>query len=154
MLVFIRLLPESVTQNDLRKFVNKALRSPWLGLFGSQGKSKSTEIRKITYRQTLSVEYHGIVEIEPAKAAAAVIRKLNRSPLKGRDVEVRKYYQRSPLRDHRTQQGEAAAFRAENNRRRHDRRRVDMITERVHTAGALQSGHSVPVHTHTELFTS
>ena len=153
MLVFIRLLPESVTPNDLRKFVSKAMRSPWATFFAPQGKIRSTEIRKITYRQGLSVEYHGVIDIEPAKAAAAVIRKLNRAPLKGRDVEVRKYYQRSPLRDRREQQNRAKDFPSEN-RRRSDRRRIDMINERVNMAGVLQSGHPAPVDAHPEALTS
>jgi len=153
MLVFIRLLPETVTQNDLRRFISQALKPSWLTLLAPQGRIKSTEIRKTTYGQPLSVEYHGIVDIEPAKAAMAVIHKLNRTALKGRDVEVRKYYHRSPLRDRRIAlRGMTDAPAGE--RRHQDRRRSHMITERVHTAGPLQSGQATPPATQSEAYPS
>lgn len=134
MLIFIRLLPESVTQNDLRKFVDKAMRPHWSNLFFPSSRIRSTEIRKFTNSQNHSVEYHGIVDIEPAKAAVRVIRKLNRTPLKGKEVEVRKYYQRSALRDRRDEKAQAFAS---DERRRRDRRREAMAMERVAISGQL-----------------
>lgn len=139
MLVFIRLLPESVTQNDLRKFVGKAIRSPWQSLFFPSSRICSTEIRKLSNIMNHSVEYHGLVDIEPAKAAVKVIRKLNRTPLKGKEVEVRKYYQRSVLRDRR---GEKAAGPYSDDRRRQDRRREAMLAERVSMSGPLETSYS------------
>jgi len=101
MLIFIRLLPESVTQGELRRFVEKAIHSPWRNLFLARSKIRMAEIRKLVNRATGSVEYHGLVDIEPAKGAVTAIRKLHLTPLKGKTVEVRKYYKRSPLRDRR-----------------------------------------------------
>lgn len=139
MLVFIRLLPESVTQNDLRKFVDKAVRSHWPSLFLSSSRIRSTEIRKFSNSTNRSVEYHGIVDIEPAKVAVKAIRKLNRTPLKGKEVEVRKYYQRSALRDRRA--GTEEGFSSDD-RRRQDRRREAMLMERVSVSGPLEASYS------------
>jgi hypothetical protein len=131
-LVFIRLLPESVTQNELRRFVSNGLRSRWLIAFPVSGKIRSVEIRKFTNGTSRSVEYHGIVDIEPAKAAVKAIRKLNRTLLKGKEVEVRKYYQRSVLRDRRIAMG---ARTPSDERRKRDRRRGSMVMERVSVSG-------------------
>ncbi len=137
MLIFIRLLPESVTQGELRKFVEKAMHSPWRSLFFSHSKIHTAEIRKLVNRATGSVEYHGIVDIEPAKGAVAAIRRLDRTPLRGKTVEVRKYYQRSPLRDRR---GGEAAGESSDNRRKRDRRRPNLVAESVTISGPLRPG--------------
>ena len=136
MLVFIRLLPMSVTQHDLRKFLGKALRPSWRNLFFTRGTVRSTEIRKFSNHANDSVEYHGIVEIEPAKGAVRAIRKLNRTRLKDREVEVRKYYQRSALRDRRS--GEMDYIGED--RRKRDRRRWDMESEHVPISRRLEPG--------------
>lgn len=138
MLVFIRLLPESVTQSDLRKFVGRTIRSSWLHWLLPQARIHSTEIRKFTNEQTRSIEYHAVVDIEPAKAAMAAIRKLNHTPLKGKEVEVRKYFHRSPLRDRREALQTEDAQTDE--RRRRDRRRESLRVERVSISGAWQIG--------------
>lgn len=139
MLVFIRLLPESVTQSDLRKFVSRAMRSYWSSLFFPSSRIRSTEIRKCSNSTNHSVEYHGIVDIEPAKAAVKAIRKLNRRSLKGKEVEVRKYYQRSALRDRRIDDAEDIPT---GERRRQDRRRQAMHIERVPISGRLAPRYS------------
>ena len=139
MLVFIRLLPESVTKNDLRKFIGKAIDSPWQSLFPPSNRIRSTEMRKLSNGQSHSVEYHGIVDIEPAKGAVKAIRKLHRTPLKGKEVEVRKYYQRSSLRDRRNKQQEVSPT---DERRRHDRRRASLLVESVWISGPLETTYS------------
>jgi hypothetical protein len=94
------------------------------------------EIRKLVNRATGSVEYHGLVDIEPAKGAVTAIRKLHLTPLKGKTVEVRKYYKRSPLRDRRERGDEGVA----ENRRKRDRRRPNLMAESVTISGPLRAG--------------
>ena len=136
MLIFIRLLPESVTQGELRRFVEKAIHSPWRSLFFARSKIRMAEIRKLVNRATGSVEYHGLVDVEPAKGAVTAIRKLHLTPLKGKTVEVRKYYKRSPLRDRREQGNEEVS----ENRRKRDRRRPNLVAESVTISGPLRAG--------------
>ena len=137
MLIFIRLLPEAVTQGELRRFVEKAVHSPWRILFFYRCKIQMAEIRKLVNRATGSVEYHGVVDIEPAKGAAMAIRKLNLTPLKGKTVEVRKYYKRSSLRDRRES---GVPEEASANRRKRDRRRQNVVAESVTISGPLRPG--------------
>jgi RNA recognition motif-containing protein len=138
MLIFIRLLPESVTQGELRRFVEKAIHSPWRNLFLARSKIRMAEIRKLVNRATGSVEYHGLVDIEPAKGAVTAIRKLHLTPLKGKTVEVRKYYKRSPLRDRRERGNKNEAVFE--NRRKRDRRRQNLVAESVTISGPLRAG--------------
>lgn len=137
MLIFIRLLPELVSQSNLRQFVDKALCPPWWRLLSPQSSIHSTEIRKLTNGETYSIEYHGIVDIEPAMGAVATIRKLHRALLKGKRVDVRKYYQRSPLRDRRKERQRVSLF---DDCRKQDRRRKVMLTEWVTISGPFRVG--------------
>jgi hypothetical protein len=148
MLIFIRLLPESVTQGELRRFVEKAIHSPWCSLFFTRSKVHGAEIRKLVNRATGSVEYHGVVDVEPAKKAVVAIRRLNRTPLRGKAVEVRKYYQRSPLRDRR---GGGRAGDASDNRRKRDRRRPNLMAESVTISGPLRAGRLKPSRVYPEI---
>lgn len=142
MLIFIRLLPESITHTDLRRFADKAIQSTWLNLFHPPIQINSIEIRKITNTQTHSAEYHGVIDIEPAKMAAKAIRKLHRTPLKRKEVEVRKFFQRSTLRDRRRQTQSQVAPTIEE-RRRQDRRRPGLVTEQVSVSGRLGTPYSI-----------
>jgi hypothetical protein len=135
--IFIRLLPDDVSQSDLRHFVSDALHRSWF-VRSSNGQIVAVEIRKLTNSETYSTEYHGIVDVEPAKAAMQAIQKLNRNNLKGKDVEVRKFFQRSDLRDRRRHLSDEAISEE---RRKRDRRRSHMQEERVHRSGALGIGY-------------
>jgi len=137
MLIFVRLLPEAVTQGELRRFVERAIHSPWRSLFFSRSKIRMAEIRKLVNRATGSVEYHGLVDIEPARGAVTAIRRLNLTPLKGKTVEVRKYYKRSALRDRRER---SAPEEVSENRRKRDRRRPNLVAESVTISGPLRAG--------------
>lgn len=139
MLVFIRRIPESVTRQDLRHFVGQAFRSPWNRLFGRKGEIRALDILKITDADAETIEFHGLVDIEPAKSAMLAIRRLGRVPLLGRNVQVRQYRVRSAYRDRRGQppgQGELSIH----NRRVGDRRRPNLREERVHVSGPLVAG--------------
>ncbi|HEB95735.1 MAG TPA: RNA-binding protein [Sedimenticola thiotaurini] len=136
MLVFIREIPESVTRQDLRHFVGEAFRSPWNRLFGRKGEIRELDILKITDEETQTVEYHGLVDIEPSKSAMLAIRRLNKSRLLGRSVDVRRYWIRSTYRDRRGQpQGAEELSLPE--RRMRDRRRPRLREERVHVSGPV-----------------
>ena len=144
MLVFVRIIPKSVTCDELRHFVRKGVDSFWTRFSGKQGSVDSVSIKKFTNQETQSVEYHGVVNIEPAMSAQAAIRRLNRTTLKGVPVEVRKFYQRSPLRDRRKSQSDmdAELFK---DLRKVDRRRNQLDIEPVYVSGAVKAGDAIPV---------
>lgn len=138
MLVFIRMLPESVTVTDLAQFVDKAMQRPWSGLFRNRGNYDKLQIVKITDRDTQSIEYHGLLEIEPAEVALGAMKKLNNMRLKGQLVQVRRYFRRSPYLDRRGQM----PGREELNfidRRSGDRRRPHLDIESVAITGGASA---------------
>ncbi len=139
MLVFIRLIPESVTRQDLQLYVEQALRAPWSRLFGQRGTVKSLEILKLTDEDSQAIEFHALVDIEPPKSARLAIRRLNRTPLLGRRMTVRKYYTRTSFRDRRGQRPDQGPLSIQD-RRVHDRRRPHLQQEWVHISGPSAAG--------------
>jgi len=139
MLIFIRLIPYSIKEKDLRWFVLNALCSPWRRLLRRWGNIRSVRIIKITDQGTLSIEYHGLVNVEPARLADAAIKKLNHTELGGRSVQVRKFQKRSGYRDRRGQDPGMEGL-AIHNRRQKDRRRDSLSTEGVRVAGEYFPG--------------
>lgn len=134
MLVFIRSLPESATIAELSQLLDKALHRSLFGLFRNRGSYDKLQILEITDRDRQSVEYHGLVEIEPAEAALGAIDRLNNLRFKGKRLEVRRYFRRSPYLDRRGQMpGREEVIFME--RRAHDRRRPHLQIEHVDTAG-------------------
>ena len=146
MLIFFRLIPDSITEKDLRRFVRNALCSPWRRLFRRWGNIRSIRIIKITNQETFSIEYHGLVDVEPARLAESAINKLDRTELGGRPVQVRKFHKRSVYRDRRRQDPGMEGL-AIHNRRRKDRRRTSLSTERMQIAGALFPGEILSLYT-------
>ena len=144
MLVFIRMIPKSVTCNELSHFVHRGVDSLRTRFLGKQGSVDSVSIKRFTNQETQSVEYHGIVNIEPAASAQAAIRRLNRTTLKGVPVEVRKFYQRSPMRDRRRNQSDMDAASFEN-LRKGDRRRNLLDIDPVYRSGAVKAGNAIPM---------
>ncbi len=100
-------------------------------------------IFKVTNPKTHSVEYHGMVDIQPATSAQTAIKSLNRTHLKKMPVEVRKYFHRSPLRDRRAGQSirEHESF---NDLRKRDRRRSRLTVEAVAVSGSVKAGNATP----------
>ena len=135
MLVFIRMLPESVTVDDLAQLVDKAMQRPWSGLFRNRGSYSKLQILQITDQHKKSSEFHGLVEIEPAEAALDAIKRLNSARLKGQQLEVRRYFRRSPYLDRRGQMPGKEELKFMD-RRMSDRRRPHLEIKSVDIAGS------------------
>ncbi|MCB1759715.1 MAG: RNA-binding protein [Gammaproteobacteria bacterium] len=131
--IFIRRLPESVTRLDLIHFVSAALRPQW-SLFrrGDGPQQIDCEIFRVTSLDNQSAEYHGIVHFEDPTEAMAVIERLNGRQLKGKRMEVRKYYHRSNLRDRRRQPNGQMPAGDIVEQRQADRRRNHLQIEPLH----------------------
>ena len=138
MLVFIRMVPASVNSGDLRGFIYKGMGSFWLRLLSSQGSTARISIIRIVNQNTHSVEFHGLVDIEPAASAQAAIRRLNRTSLYGTLVEVREFFDRSTSRDRRKSQTsmETDSFK---DLRKGDRRSQQLAIESVPVSGFSKS---------------
>ncbi len=139
MRLFIRMLPEGVSEEELYQFVQQAIRSPWSRLFGRGARIKSTNILQITDQESRSVEYHGVVDVEPMKSALMAARRLCHLKLRGSELEVRPYYYRSRSHDRRGQEPLVEGLTI-HNRRLSDRRRPRLQKERVLVVGKMRAG--------------
>ena len=138
MLLFIRMIPMAITCDELYRYVYKGMGSFWTRFFGHQGSITELSILRFANRDAQSVEYHGLVDIEPAISAQGAIRRLNRTSLYGTPVEVREFFDRSPSRDRRKSQSsmETASFK---NLRKGDRRSQQLAIESVPVSGFSKS---------------
>lgn len=122
MFLFVRRLPENVTSSELSRFVSSATSGWWHKLpFVNKPVVEKCEIIRIEDLEKESVEFHGLVLIQPAKVAVAIAKKLNGSKLHGKTMEVRKYFRRSPYKDRRRRHIDLEQLPTE--RRGQDRRR-------------------------------
>ncbi|HIP52871.1 MAG TPA: RNA-binding protein [Chromatiales bacterium] len=125
--IFVRNIPSSSTRHELKQFIQRGL---WRLLpIGAKPRIDSCSILKITDQNGLS-EYHGLVEVQPDKAARTAIRRLNGKVFKGRVVELRPYYKRSGG-GRRTEKGERAFDRRMAERRRSNLKMEKKIVAKV-----------------------
>jgi len=130
--IFIRRLPESTNRLDLLRFVSTALKPKWYEFqFTPLGSIKACEICCIENEENEGLEFHGVVRIEPASAAVAVIKRLNGEQLNSKRVEVRKFYRRSAARDPRKGAVEDQIAGSIEFRKR-DRRRPHLVLQHLH----------------------
>ena len=101
MMLFLRGLPENLTRKELKAFIQSAVKSAGNRSFSFKATVCTCTILRITDRSNGTVEHHGLVEVQPAKAAMQAIEELNGKELKGVPIEVRRYHHRTPLRDRR-----------------------------------------------------
>ena len=90
--VFIRKIPRTSTPYLLKRFVESAMSRRWYSPFGIKGTIKSCVILRIKDPSTGEIDYYGLLDIHPVKAAQAVIQKLNMKRFEGHLVEVRKWH--------------------------------------------------------------
>lgn len=138
-MLFFRDLPPDVSRRDLRMFVSSGLResgvrgNPLVQVCGN------CSILRVFDPATRATEYHGFVEVKPARVAMMAIGILNGRPLRGTPVEVRRYRQRSPLNERRAA-GSHLPSRGElelAGQIRRDRRRPNLQIDLVETTPAL-----------------
>ncbi|MGR9116166.1 MAG: RNA recognition motif domain-containing protein [Gammaproteobacteria bacterium] len=126
MIVFLRRIPAGTKKYEISAFLDQALNG---GLFTKSGRIDDIQILKLRDKWSNSVEYHGLVRIEPEAAAKRVIKMLNRKPINGKPINVREYFLRNWHNDRRLRMNH---FEAEiQERRKSDRRRNHLEIERV-----------------------
>jgi hypothetical protein len=90
-----------MTRKELKAFVQKALKDVQSGAFAPKASVCNCTILRITDKDRGDSDLHGLVEVQPAKAAMLAIERLNKETLRGEKIEVRRYHHRSLLRDRR-----------------------------------------------------
>lgn len=125
MKLFIRCHGEAFDRDTLTDFVDRGLRGPWYKGFRARGEVVACRIVRVMDLAGRRVEYHGLVEVRPARIGWYLIQRLQGRPLQGRPVQVRKWFERSAQGMDRRQLGGLAVLPAERERRRvADRRRL------------------------------
>lgn len=123
--LFLRGLPQDVTPQELYEFVTRAIIPPWYRPFTPRGVIKSCVVMRMKDLDRNTVEFHGLLEIQPDNAALAALRDLDRLRFKEAPIEVRQW---QPRREQGAQhQDSPTSRRQEGLERRRDRLIVDMI---------------------------
>jgi len=128
MKILLRNLPNSTTQRELRKLSERSVSPQWYTPFSVKGKVVNCEVRKVKDQDSGLVEYQGLLEIKPFKAAQMAIKKLNGQKLKGRLVVARKWHDRSTQAERRDR-FRRNAWDLSKERRSKDRRRSTVVVE-------------------------
>lgn len=145
--IFIRRLPESVTRLDLIHFISSAIKPHWT-LFGTASKPVKIdcEIVRVTDIDSQTVEYHGIAHFTKPNEAVDVIERLDGRFLKGKKMEVRKYFHRSPLRERRNLDRSNPLPSPMEEQRHEKRRRSQLLVEEFHAGATRIQGYSPLLH--------
>jgi hypothetical protein len=102
MKIFIRGHGGAFGRQELVDFVESGLRGPWYTGFRSQGEVASCQILRIMDVSGRRCEYHGLIHVKPSKVGWALIQKLNGKRMRGKAVQVRKWFERSKSHDRRS----------------------------------------------------
>ena len=101
MIIFIRKIPTNTKLSEIIAFVEPAVKG---GLFRKGGVIKGAKILALRDVRLKTVEFHGLVNVEPEKEALRVIKKLKGQRFKGKFVVIRQYHQRNWHNDKRQSQ--------------------------------------------------
>ena len=119
MVIILSKIPAGTQKQDIADYVHPVLR----GSFGlKKGTIRAIHVLALKDQSLNQFDYYGLVRIEPDTAAELAIKKLNKKPLKGKQIDVREYtYKRICHNDRRT--NDAVCMLAGKDRRRFHRRR-------------------------------
>lgn len=92
MIIFLGRIPANTRKHEITDHITPALKG---GLFQKSGRIENIKILVLKDKNTNTLEYHGLVTIDPDAAAKRVIKKLNRKVFKGKHIAVREYHLRS-----------------------------------------------------------
>ena len=137
MILFIRKIPANTKLSELIGFVEPTVKG---GLFRRSGIIRDAKILALRDLKLRTLEFHGLVTVEPDKVAMRVIKKLRGKRFKGKFVVIRQYFQRDWHNDPR-QHNQGSQALGMHERRKTDRRRgkelevIEDITEKFSSAG-------------------
>jgi len=117
MIVFLRNIPAKTKRSDIVAFIEPAIKKRWF-----QKKAEIVEIKvmQLNDPRAGTMEFHGVVTIEPEKVAKKVIRKLNRQVFLGKRIAVHEYCRRNWHNDPRIKNALTTDDRRKSDRRRND----------------------------------
>ncbi|HYN78094.1 MAG TPA: RNA-binding protein [Lamprocystis sp. (in: g-proteobacteria)] len=99
--LFLSPLPPNFTRRDLKAFLCRELRKVGVRGIPLFRLCTNCSILRITDRAAGTVEYHGLVEVRPARVAMQAVQLINGTEVNGTLIEVRRYRHRSLWGEHR-----------------------------------------------------
>lgn len=126
MIIFIRNIPATSKLSELELFVGSVLKRT---LFVPSGRVVKSEILALKDTKTQLIEYHGLVHIEPDKAARRAIKQLNGKRFHNRPVMVREYVDRSWRNDRRENHAEVFDENRHGKRKGDRRRNLEIVQD-------------------------
>jgi hypothetical protein len=139
-MLFLRNLPPNVSRRDLKAFVVTQLHQAGIRGTPLRHLCANCSILRIVDPDLDTVEYHGLIEVQPARIAMRAIQVLNGKRLRDTPIEVRRYRHRSPWgeRRNRADYQDGATVVAEPLReRRRPNLKIDLVDSTPATAELL-----------------
>ena len=131
MIILIPDLGEETSPERLYGFVASCMKNIWLlPVFRRKGRLEKCEILRIKDRDSNRVQYQGLAYVNDDMTGEALIKQLNNCHLTGNSLKTRVYHSRSAIKDRRVNLADSDNI-AIVNRRRTDRRRSNLLIERV-----------------------
>lgn len=137
MIIFLRKIPAATKPSEIIAFVEPAIKG---GLFRRSGRITGVKILALQDKRLKTLEFHGLVTVEPDAVALRAIKKLKGRRFKGKFVVIRQYFERDWHNDPRQNRG-ALVEQNIQNRRMSDRRRgkdleiIKDISEKFSSSG-------------------
>jgi hypothetical protein len=126
-MLFLKGLPDQITRRELKAFVQGALRGNGQRSLTMKPTVCTCSVLRITDPENGESELHGLVEVQPAKAAMLAIDELNDRELRGARIRVRRYRHRSPLRDRRKSESDVGGPDSRDGERRRKNLRIELV---------------------------
>jgi len=139
MIILIPDLGKDTSPEKLCEFVAFRMKNVWpLPGFRRRGRLEKCEILRIKDQESNRVQYQGLAYVDDDMAGAALIRQLNGCHLEGVNLRPRVYHSRSAVKERRVNLSDSDNL-AIVNRRRTDRRRCNLLIEKVVSPPASSS---------------
>ncbi len=130
MWVFIKGIPKEMDSKGLERFIKRLLFPGWLPfVVNGRVRISGSKILKIVHTRTRSIEYHGLIQIQPASRAESVIERINQSKIDGQLLHSHPYSKRYARSDRRKRLFPEHGHSYE--RRVLDRRRKHLVSQVV-----------------------
>jgi len=95
MKILIAHIPSQIQRQELMDLVESSVRPTWLPFVKLNGTVAKCKMIRILDLDTGGIEYHGLIDIYPERAAQRAIRKLNNRPLNGHRLTARRWVDRT-----------------------------------------------------------
>jgi len=126
--IFIRGLPAETSPISLQAFAENLLSPHWYQPFRQKLSIKNCMVLKIRDLDLHTIEFHGLLEVAPFKAAQKAIERINGQSFQGRRVMARKWVDRTE-RDEWRDDKKDGVYLSEVERMERERRRPNLRIE-------------------------